>query len=152
VNDIPPMAMTFFRWFFAILIRGPFVRTQLRRNWPVLASACHKESSSRSRSFASTLATYSLLPPWRCGRFTRSGSPGVQKGSACFLALVSLALFSSVLSYVFWNRGVEALGANVAGVFVHLVPVFGVIVAWLLLGERLEAFHVAGIALILAGI
>jgi drug/metabolite transporter (DMT)-like permease len=63
-----------------------------------------------------------------------------------------LALFSSVLSYVFWNRGVEALGANVAGVFVHLVPVFGVIVAWLFLGERLEAFHVAGIALILAGI
>ena len=67
-------------------------------------------------------------------------------------ALVSVALFSSVLAYIFWNRGVEQVGANVAGLFVHLMPVFGVVLAWLFLGERLALFHVAGIALILAGI
>jgi drug/metabolite transporter (DMT)-like permease len=67
-------------------------------------------------------------------------------------ALLSVALFSSVLAYVFWNRGVEALGAQVAGLFVHLMPVFGVVLAWLFLGERLEVYHVAGIALILSGI
>jgi len=69
-----------------------------------------------------------------------------------FLALASVALFSSVLAYLFWNRGVEAVGANVAGLFVHLMPVYGVVLAWLFLGERLAAFQVAGIALILAGI
>jgi drug/metabolite transporter (DMT)-like permease len=67
-------------------------------------------------------------------------------------ALLSVALFSSVLAYVFWNRGVEALGAQVSGLFVHLMPVFGVVLAWLFLDERLEVYHVAGIALILAGI
>jgi drug/metabolite transporter (DMT)-like permease len=66
--------------------------------------------------------------------------------------LVSVALFASVLAYIFWNRGVEQVGANVAGLFVHLMPVFGVLLAWLLLGERLAPFHVAGIALILTGI
>ena len=40
-------------------------------------------------------------------------------------ALMSVALFSSVLAYIFWNQGVEAVGANVAGLFVHLMPVFG---------------------------
>ena len=38
----------------------------------------------------------------------------------------------------FWNRGVEQVGANVAGLFVHLMPVFGVVLAWLFLGERLR--------------
>jgi drug/metabolite transporter (DMT)-like permease len=68
------------------------------------------------------------------------------------LALAGVALFSSVLAYVFWNRGVERVGANVAGLFVHLMPVFGVILAWLVLDERLAPFHVAGIVLILCGI
>jgi drug/metabolite transporter (DMT)-like permease len=67
-------------------------------------------------------------------------------------ALLGVALFSSVLAYIFWNRGVEQVGANVAGLFVHLMPVFGTLLAWLLLDERLQLFHVAGIALILTGI
>ena len=69
-----------------------------------------------------------------------------------FAALLAVSLFSSVLAYIFWNRGVAEVGANVAGLFVHLMPVFGIVLAWLVLGERLLPFHVAGIALILSGI
>jgi drug/metabolite transporter (DMT)-like permease len=68
------------------------------------------------------------------------------------VSLAAIGLFSSVLAYIFWNRGVEAVGANVAGLFVHLMPVFGVVLAWAVLDERLAPFHVAGIALILCGI
>ena len=39
-----------------------------------------------------------------------------------------------------------------AGLFVHLMPVFGVVLAWVFLGERLAPYHVVGIALILTGI
>lgn len=67
-------------------------------------------------------------------------------------ALASVGVFSSFIAYIFWNRGVEQVGASVAGLFVHLLPVFGAILAWLFLGERLQIFHVAGIALILTGI
>ena len=63
-----------------------------------------------------------------------------------------MATFSSVLAYIFWNRGVEEVGAQVAGLFVHLMPVFGVVLAWLFLGEQLRVYHVVGIALILTGI
>jgi drug/metabolite transporter (DMT)-like permease len=69
-----------------------------------------------------------------------------------FAALIGVAIFSSVLAYVFWNRGVELLGPAVAGLFVHLMPVFGALLAWLFLGERLEPYHLAGMALILTGI
>ncbi|HRE15367.1 MAG TPA: DMT family transporter, partial [Usitatibacteraceae bacterium] len=50
------------------------------------------------------------------------------------------------------NRAVEQVGSNVAGAFVHLMPAFGSVLAWIFLGERLAAYHLAGIALILAGI
>src|SRR5215470_7377756 len=33
-SEIPPMAMTFFRWFFAVLILAPFALPQLRSDWP----------------------------------------------------------------------------------------------------------------------
>jgi drug/metabolite transporter (DMT)-like permease len=69
-----------------------------------------------------------------------------------FAALIGVAIFSSVLAYVFWNRGVELLGPAVAGLFVNLMPVFGALLAWLFLGERLEPYHLAGMALILTGI
>lgn len=67
-------------------------------------------------------------------------------------ALASVGLFSSFVAYVLWNQGVEQVGASVAGLFVHLMPVFGTILAWLFLDEHLQLFHVAGIALILSGI
>lgn len=67
-------------------------------------------------------------------------------------AIVSIGLFSSVLAYVFWNRGVEELGPSVAGLFVHLMPVFGVLFAWLLLDERPGWHHAGGVVLILSGI
>jgi hypothetical protein len=81
---------------------------------------------------------------WRSGHFIVWTWQGLA-------ALVSVALFSSVLAYIFWNRGVEEVGAPVAGLFVHLMPVYGVFLAWIFLGETLVAYHVAGIALILAG-
>lgn len=67
-------------------------------------------------------------------------------------ALLYLGLFPSFVGYIFWNRGVEEVGANVAGLFVHLMPVFVSLLAWLFLGERMLWFHLVGIALIFAGI
>ena len=44
------------------------------------------------------------------------------------------------------------MAAHRAGVTLHLMPVFGVVLAWLFLDEHLAPYHVAGIALILTGI
>jgi len=57
-----------------------------------------------------------------------------------------------VLAYLFWNRAVAEVGPAKAGMFVHLMPVFGAVLAMVFLGETLQLFHAAGFALILAGI
>lgn len=68
------------------------------------------------------------------------------------LSIVYAGVFTSFLAYAAWSRGVELIGASRAGAFLHLVPAYGVILAWTFLGERLQLFHMAGLALILGGV
>ena len=67
-------------------------------------------------------------------------------------ALGYVALFHSVVAYVTWNRAVTELGANRTGQYIHLLPVFGALLAMLLLGERPGWLHGAGVLLIALGI
>jgi drug/metabolite transporter (DMT)-like permease len=258
-SDIPPVAMTFFRWLFAILILAPFAWRHVRHDWPVIRThwktmlvlgaigvGTHNALAYLGLNYTTatngvilnsfipvmivTLSWVFLrerLAPLQVAGLTVSlmgvlivlskGSidtllgmhvnagdlfiilsmamwsiytiglrwrpAGINMlsfllviaviGDLCVLplwlgemalgrhvhwswisvgALFTVGLFSSVLAYTFWNRGVEAVGANVAGLFVHLMPVFGVALAWLFLGERPAPYHAAGIALILCGI
>lgn len=68
------------------------------------------------------------------------------------LAIAYVSVFPSIVSYLCFNRGVELVGANRAGMFIHLIPVFGSIMAIIFLGESLQWFHFAGILLIASGI
>jgi drug/metabolite transporter (DMT)-like permease len=76
----------------------------------------------------------------------------VELTPATIAAMIYVGIFPSFVGYVFWNRGVAEVGANIAGIFMHLMPAFGSLLAWLFLGERIQLFHLAGIALILVGI
>ncbi len=256
---IPPMAMTFFRWFFAILILAPFAWPQVRRDWPairrswktllflgaigiathnalaylglnfttatngvilnsfipvmiialtwvftderlsrlqlagvgvslagvlvilsqgsfasllafrlnagdllVIASMAmwsvytillrHRPAGLHMLSFLFVLAVVgdSVMLPFWLAELAFGRSPAWTPEAVA--ALAGIALFSSVLAYIFWNKGVADVGPNVAGLFVHLMPVFGVVLAWIFLDERLAPYHVGGIALILTGI
>lgn len=66
--------------------------------------------------------------------------------------LAYVAIFPSFLAYLFFNRGVELLGPARGAHFMHLMPVFGSVLAVVLLGEAFEGFHAVGVALIAAGI
>lgn len=68
------------------------------------------------------------------------------------LGTLYLGLFPSVICYVLWNRGVAEVGPARAGVYLHLIPLLGALMAVALLGEQLHLYHLVGIALILLGI
>jgi len=257
--DIPPMAMTFFRWLCALLILAPFALPRLRRDWPVLRAhwkvmvllgaigiGSHNALAYLGLNYTTAtngvilnsfvpvmiialswifvgqrlsavqlggvgISLIGVLTILSGGSFSALADFRVNGGdlliilsmamwstyTICLrrrpahldmvtflfalccvgevvmlpfyvgemafgrhvvwswgvvLALVAIGLFPSVLAYIFWNRAVEQVGAPVAGLFVHLMPVFGVVLAWLFLDERLQAFHLVGIALILTGI
>jgi drug/metabolite transporter (DMT)-like permease len=66
--------------------------------------------------------------------------------------VIFVSLFSSVLGYVCWNKGVAAVGANRAGFTIHLLPAFGTLLAIIFLDEQFHLFHLVGFATILAGV
>jgi len=76
----------------------------------------------------------------------------VTPDAATAAVLLYLALLASLAAYIFWNQAVEEIGVNRAGSFLHLMPMFGSLLAVLLLGESFRPFHAAGIALILSGV
>ena len=63
-----------------------------------------------------------------------------------------VAVFASIVAYFAWNRGVAEIGSIRAGPFLHLLPVFSALLAMAFLGERVEIFHIPGVALIVTGI
>ena len=67
-------------------------------------------------------------------------------------AFAYVAVFPSVLAYLCLNRGIELIGANRAAPFIHLMPVFGSVLAMVFLGERPQPFHAIGYALVLGGV
>lgn len=71
---------------------------------------------------------------------------------ATFAAVAYFAVFPSVLAYFFWNAAVAQVGGNRAGIFLHLVPLFGAGLSVLVLGEGLQAYHALGAGLIFSGI
>lgn len=67
-------------------------------------------------------------------------------------AVAYFAVFPSVLAYFFWNAAVARVGGSRAGVFLHLVPLFGTALSVVFLGEGLAWYHYAGAAFIFGGI
>lgn len=90
-----------------------------------------------------------LIPLYQWERM--SGAVPIWNGTS-FAALAYLGIFPSVAAYLLYNIGVARVGAARAGLSVHLIPVFGVILAVIFLNEHIHAYHALGIAIIAAGI
>lgn len=67
-------------------------------------------------------------------------------------SILYVALFPSVLAFIFWNQAVREIGPNKAGFFLYLMPVFGAVLSAVFLGEAIRIFHIIGIVLIFSGI
>lgn len=68
------------------------------------------------------------------------------------LAIAYVAVIPSVIGYIFYNRGVELLGAARAGAYMNVMPAFGAAMSMVFLGETLRGFHLVGVGLIAIGI
>jgi drug/metabolite transporter (DMT)-like permease len=95
------------------------------------------------------IGTASLLPFYV---WERTSGALMHPTPSALLAILFLGVFPAFIAYLFFNRGVELIGANRAGQFIHLIPVFGSLLAVVALGESFRAYHLAGIVLIAAGI
>jgi drug/metabolite transporter (DMT)-like permease len=120
--------------------------------YAVYAALLRRRPAVHPLSFlAATFAigTTNLLPLYV---WERSSGAAMHPTPGALLAIMFLGVFPACIAYLFFNRGVELIGANRAGHFIHLIPVFGSLLAVLALGETFRLYHLAGILLIAGGI
>ena len=76
----------------------------------------------------------------------------VPNSSRAWLSILALAVIPSVGAYGIFQWGVKQVGPSVTGVFLYLIPVYGVVLAVLLLGETFRTYHAVGLVLVIAGV
>ena len=69
-----------------------------------------------------------------------------------FLTLIYVVLFPGLASFFFWIKGVALIGANRAGIFLHLMPILGAVMAMIIFDEKIMFYHFLGAIFIVAGI
>ncbi|MGZ5791062.1 MAG: DMT family transporter [Croceibacterium sp.] len=67
-------------------------------------------------------------------------------------AFAYVAVLPSIVSYFIFNAATQTVGPARAGIAITLMPIFGAFLSAALLGEKLHAYHFAGMVLILVGI
>jgi len=73
-------------------------------------------------------------------------------GQPFYLTLAYVVLFPGLASFFFWIKGINIIGANRAGIFLHLMPIFGAIMAMLIFNEKFMSYHILGAVFIIMGI
>ena len=91
-----------------------------------------------------------LLTPWMLFEIWQSGIP--IPNATEWISVAYLGIISTVLTYAWFARGIDTIGATAASSYVFLVPVFGVLGGWLFLDENIGASMFAGFFLVILGV
>ena len=70
---------------------------------------------------------------------------------ALVLAVLYMGVFATCVAYMAWNEGVRRVGPDGAMAFYNMLPVFGMLLGALFLGERMTRVQFLGGGLIIAG-
>ena len=63
-----------------------------------------------------------------------------------------MVILPGLAAFFFWIKGISIIGANRAGVFLHLMPIFGAVMAIILFDEKFMFYHLLGAVFIISGI
>lgn len=80
------------------------------------------------------------------------GAQPVALTSSSILSVLYIGIFASLLGFLLWGYGISVIGAEIGGQFVHLMPIFGSLLAVLVLGENISTQHMIGAAFIIVGL
>jgi drug/metabolite transporter (DMT)-like permease len=77
---------------------------------------------------------------------------GMPTSAKAWIAILALATVSSVLAFSSYQYGVKVFGPTITSIMLYVMPIYGVGLAILFLGEALRGYHLAGMALVLLGV
>jgi drug/metabolite transporter (DMT)-like permease len=87
------------------------------------------------------IGTTVLFPVFLADPF---GESNIIWNQEMIMAIIYIAIFPSIVSYIAWNHGMHKLGASLGGQYIHLMPLFGAFMAVIFLKERIHTYHIVG--------
>ncbi len=81
-----------------------------------------------------------------------SNNPVALPGARGWTVMLYIIIFPTIVSQIAYARGVELIGSNRAGLFINLVPIFGSLLAVIILREHFKSYHALGLVLVVGGI
>ena len=114
--------------------------------------------------FAETDLLFNIIPPRRQVKqehdstripiylIEMSMGYSIKLGTPFYLTLAYVVLLPGLASFFFWIKGISIIGANRAGIFLHLMPIFGAVMAMIIFDEKFMFYHFLGAIFILSGI
>ena len=76
----------------------------------------------------------------------------IKLGKPFYLTLLYVVIFPGLLAFFFWIKGISIIGSNRAGLFLHLMPITGTVMAIIIYNESFTYYHIIGAIFIIAGI
>jgi drug/metabolite transporter (DMT)-like permease len=120
--------------------------------WSIYSAFLRYKPAIHWLSFGALMSVVALLANLPFLAIEHASGQVIPFTTTTLAAVTYAGIITSIVAFATWNYGVAAIGASRAGVFLHLIPVFGSILAVMLLGEPAGWYHGAGFALILAGV
>lgn len=109
--------------------------------------AMKKFSPLAATAYACLFGTLMLLPLalWE-------GHPWPQISLPAWGAFAYMGVFTTSIAFIWWYRGIAMIGASRSAIFINLVPLWTMLLAFLILGEQVTSLQLLGAALIISGV
>ena len=122
-------------------------------SWGIYSALLKRKKFSISLlSLIEVICTFGLIILFPAFLFELSQEKTTEINSNLIYILLYIAIFPSIGSYYCWAGAVSIIGANRAGIFLSLIPLFSTIFAMIFFNEKFLFFHFIGSVLIILGL
>ena len=122
-------------------------------SWGIYSAFLKKKTFDISLlSLVHVVCTFGLIILFPAFLFELSQGKTTEVNSNLIFILLYIAIFPSIGSYYCWAGAVSIIGANRAGIFLSLIPLFSTIFAMIFFNEKFLFFHFIGSVLIILGL
>ena len=121
-------------------------------SWGIYSALLRHKPAIHWTSFTMALFAVGFVGNLPFAMWEHAAGRPLQPTLPTFASVLYTGIVSSAIGFYAWNRGVEIIGSARAGIYLNLIPIFTVLLAVVLLGERLQGFHVVAFVLVFTGL
>lgn len=122
-------------------------------SWAIYSLAAKIAMKNLSALYVSTYSIFlGLLFLYPASLYELAMGAHITKSWSVFFALIYLGIVPTAITYILWNRGIQAVGPTKAGYFYNLLPIYTAILATLFLGESISWYLIAGGMMVIIGV